>query len=106
MDGDLANDIHSEPSHMAGASGDSLDDQGDQGDQESGEHSGSGQQGHGTSGETSETPLPNSESSEQLGPVGDLRDQGLIRLEDLRLAADFIAVLRLASLDDPISGLS
>jgi hypothetical protein len=60
----------------------------------------------GASGETTSEAPPSQNSSEQLGPIGDLRDQGLICLEDLRLAADFIAVLRLASLDNPISGLS
>ncbi len=38
--------------------------------------------------------------------VSELWDQGLIHLEGLRLATDFIAVLQLASLDDPISRLS
>ena len=49
---------------------------------------------------------PNSPDHSVSASVSDLWDQGLIRLEGLRLTTDFIAVLQLASLDDPISGLS
>ena len=40
------------------------------------------------------------------GSVEDLWDPNLIRLEDHRLTADFIKLLRSASLDDPVNGLS
>ena len=36
----------------------------------------------------------------------DLRDKGLIRLEEIQLATDFIEILHSASLDNPINGLS
>ncbi|KAH8995171.1 hypothetical protein EDB83DRAFT_2325103 [Lactarius deliciosus] len=43
---------------------------------------------------------------DQSGDVEDLWDPNLIRLEDHKLTADFITLLRSASLDDPINGLS
>lgn len=49
-------------------------------------------------------PLPG--HSDISGTIVELRDKGLIRLEEPRLAADFIALLRSASLDNSISGLS
>ncbi|KAI9430938.1 hypothetical protein H4582DRAFT_1823289, partial [Lactarius indigo] len=87
-----------EPSQRSGAAGDSLDDPGFD------DNLGSGL--HGTLREASPEapPLPN--PPDHSGSVEDLWDVGLIRLEDLKLAADFITVLRSASLDDPISGMS
>ncbi|KAI0299773.1 hypothetical protein BC826DRAFT_966777 [Russula brevipes] len=40
------------------------------------------------------------------GDIEDLWDQGTIRLGDLKLAAQFIKALQVASLDDPTTGLS